>query len=282
MPASAVIVQHAAHTPLSGSPLGSPSLRPVASTLSADAAEPRGGRSATQTQRPYFSPRLQRSRSRPRGEVGMSSLAFAESVMRVVNARRARAAVLGMSPASPGGTLRETVEFAVDVPVWSAGCFSDLSTLHALRDKTLAHVHGLINHLAEQHSVHATYKLLARRPLSVGWGCIRLVPSSLDDVTGRPCQHNRRTSFVKPEGSLDAPAPSSPRRPLSMSFEHAIADEPEEEVEVSVKTGYSHANDEEDEEEADAVIKAEVDKRGAKEGQTFVMVIHGMESLILV
>ncbi|WOO82672.1 uncharacterized protein LOC62_04G006155 [Vanrija pseudolonga] len=281
MPASAVIVQHAAHTPLSGSPLGSPSLRPVASTLSPD--EPRGGRSATQTQRPYFSPRLQRSRSRPRGEIGMQSLLFAESVMKVVNSRRARAVVLGISPASPGGTQRETVEFVVDVPVWSAGCFSDLSTLHALRDKTLANVHGLINHLAEQHSVHATYKLLARRPLSVGWGCIRLVPSSLDDVAGTPCKHNRRTSFVKPEGSPHAPAVSSPRRPLSMSFEHAIVDEPEEEVEVDVKKGYSkESSDDEDEEEADSLVKAEVDKRGAKEGQSFVMVIHGMESLILV
>lgn len=201
-------------------------------------------------------------------------------------ARSARRSSL--SSTSPSGRP------AASLVRWSSCCLatgrapplitSDLSTLHALRDKTLANVHGLINHLAEQHSVHATYRLLARRPLSVGWGCIRLVPSSLDDVSGaKPCKHNRRTSFVKPEGSPHAPAASSPRRPLSMSFEHAIVDEPEEEVEVDVKKGYSkESSDDEDEEEADVLVKAEVDKRGAKEGQSFVMVIHGMESLILV
>lgn len=79
----------------------------------------------------------------------------------------------------------EKVELIVDYPVWSPGSFQgesaatslsrhvqtrnylvltrlDLSTLHALRDTTLTHVHALLSYLSTTHKISASYRLLAR------------------------------------------------------------------------------------------------------------------------
>ncbi|KAI9637268.1 uncharacterized protein MKK02DRAFT_32153 [Dioszegia hungarica] len=87
----------------------------------------------------------------------------------------------------------ERAELIVDVPVWSPGCFQDLSTLHALRDTTLSHTHSLLAHLMSVHGITASYRLLARSAVShgrgdprhSGWGCIRLAPLALASPAGR-------------------------------------------------------------------------------------------------
>lgn len=157
---------------------------------------------------------------------------------------------------SAGGSLggsweTERAELIVDIPVWSPGCFQgkwarrdrprfeieieieveviaalvltltsllDLSTLHALRDTTLCHTHALLAYLLREHSIPASYRLLARSaigsgssPSPHGWGCIRLAPT----VTTSPVVPKvelkpkyRRTSFVY-EGEREKRATTS-------------------------------------------------------------------------
>jgi hypothetical protein len=112
---------------LSNSPTSSPTLRPAEGVMASDDRVPRG---ATRSyNRPYTSPRLARSRSRPRGEVDAATRSFALSILEIARARKSRAAQLGVSPthacpSSPGRECQHIVEFEVDVPVWSAGCFA--------------------------------------------------------------------------------------------------------------------------------------------------------------
>lgn len=94
----------------------------------------------------------------------------------------------------------------------------DLSTLHALRDTTLCHTHALLAYLLREHSIPASYRLLARSaigsgssPSPHGWGCIRLAPT----VTTSPVVPKvelkpkyRRTSFVY-EGTQEKRATGS-------------------------------------------------------------------------
>lgn len=81
-------------------------------------------RSAGGTKAPYRSPRLERSRSRPRAAIDPPTRAFAVTIADVVQLRKARAESQGLS-SSPGGTgPADGVELIVDVPVWSNRCFS--------------------------------------------------------------------------------------------------------------------------------------------------------------
>lgn len=70
------------------------------------------------TKAPYRSPRLERSRSRPRFAIDAPTRAFAVTIAEVVQLRQARAESNG----SHGHSAN--VELIVDVPVWSNGCFS--------------------------------------------------------------------------------------------------------------------------------------------------------------
>ncbi|RSH88603.1 hypothetical protein EHS25_002830 [Saitozyma podzolica] len=246
---------------------------------------------------------------------------------------------------SAGGSLggsweTERAELIVDIPVWSPGCFQDLSTLHALRDTTLCHTHALLAYLLREHSIPASYRLLARSaigsgssPSPHGWGCIRLAPT----VTTSPVVPKvelkpkyRRTSFVyegerekrattahienrpvtgvaglglvpthdipsigetmakpKPKRTQVDRAHGNVTRTPEWTFEHALADESDEEdedVHVSLKEGYrsGSASDDEDEEEcADVIVARELDRRGAKEGSAFLMTLFGGPALIL-
>lgn len=177
------------------------------------------------------------------------------AVARSVSSSRARAASPGAGASLPGSWEGERAELLVDVPVWSPGCFqgtsfdsysrvvvvdlahrttsvpnegifgadcTDLSTLHSLRDRTLAQVHALLAHLISSHSIPASYHLLARSALATpsspsvshrsplnssaalpitpkyatpaqnaqrarhpGWGCIRLAPSVVSPMMGK-------------------------------------------------------------------------------------------------
>lgn len=79
-------------------------------------------------ERPYCSPRLARSRSRPRPEaVNAATREFAAAIAAIASERKSRAVLMGLSPHSPGGRDRDAIEFVVDVPVWSLGCFSGKS-----------------------------------------------------------------------------------------------------------------------------------------------------------
>lgn len=76
------------------------------------------------TKAPYRSPRLERSRSRPRFTIDSPTRAFAVTIAEIVQLRKARAESNGLG-SSPGGTRPgANVELIVDVPVWSNGCFS--------------------------------------------------------------------------------------------------------------------------------------------------------------
>lgn len=220
---------------------------------------------------------------------------------------------------SVGGSLagsweKERAELIVDVPVWSPGCFqgtsvslstllhpyripvlirTDLSTLHALRDTTLAHTHSLLGYLQRSHSLASSYRLLARSTVGatrqpVGWGCIRLAPSNSSPIAPRkelkPLVRRSSTSLhSNPTRRSSVPvSPTSPIREKTQDEaasrgrrappapEHAIVDEDEEdeEVEVKLKDGYisGTGSDVEEEETADEIIMKELDRRGAKEG----------------
>lgn len=160
----------------------------------------------------------------------------------------------------------------------------DLSTLHALRDTTLAHTHSLLGYLHRSHSLASSYRLLARSTVgasrtAVGWGCIRLAPSNSSPVAPlkelKPLMRRSSTSLHRRRSS--APAPVSPVSPIREKaqasrnpYESAIADEDEDddETEVKLKDGYisGSGSDAEEEETADQIIMKELERRGSKEG----------------
>lgn len=110
-----------------------------------------------------------------------------------------------------------------------ANCI-DLSTLHALRDRTLSHTHSLLAHLIGAHSIPSSYRLLARSAIthcsspnaqtlgyahahahkSVGWGCIRLAPSVVSPSAGNRSELGPRVRRSSMDFS-DSPS-TSPRR----------------------------------------------------------------------
>lgn len=202
---------------------------------------------------------------------------------------------------SVGGSLagsweKERAELIVDVPVWSPGCFQDLSTLHALRDTTLAHTHSLLGYLHRSHSLASSYRLLARSTVGasrtpVGWGCIRLAPSNASPVAPlkelKPLMRRSSTSLHRQHRRRSS-APVSPVSPIRTTWgvqESAIVDEDDEdeEVEVKLKGGYisGSGSDAEEEETADEIIMKELERRGSKEGSAFLMTVFGQPALIL-
>ncbi|WWC90860.1 uncharacterized protein L201_005797 [Kwoniella dendrophila CBS 6074] len=199
----------------------------------------------------------------------------------------------------------ERAELIVDIPVWSPGCFQDLSTLHALRDTTLSHTHALLSHLLNAHSTPATYRLLARSCVQPnhqhhlshhhGWGCIRLAPSITSPISShielKPSV--RRASLVHthstPNVHIRKPSPSR------VNHDKAIveSDDEDEAFEVKLKEGFSRSSiatsssssdeesDNDEEESADVIVGREIEKRGGKEGMAFLMTLFGQPALIL-
>ncbi|EIW67358.1 hypothetical protein M231_02500 [Tremella mesenterica] len=174
---------------------------------------------------------------------------------------------------------KERVELIVDVPVWSPGCFQDLSTLHALRDTTLAQTHSLLAFLLDSHGIAGTYRLLTRAPSGQsnkhGWGCVRLAPRP------HPVLHQSRSINV---ASLGRSPPMFGRNRPSLLFDNLDEDDDEEEDEemdgVMLRKGYM-SGDEEAEEDTEQVVVREIERRGLKEGQAFLMTLHGQPALIL-
>ncbi|ODN92818.1 hypothetical protein L198_05614 [Cryptococcus wingfieldii CBS 7118] len=216
---------------------------------------------------------------------------------------------LGRMQSLGGSWENERAELIVDYPVWSPGCFQDLSTLHTLRDKTLAHTHSLLSHLLNTHSTTTTYRLLARSatppkpsstrpsPFHHGWGCIRLAPSHAAE-SGKKAAQVRRTSLVQAGKPNFSPRLSLPRLPLhatsaidSSSDEESPANSPRVSArdyrEIRLRSGFSSgSSDEEDEagdeeESADVIVAKEIEKRGGKEGTVFLMTLFGQPALIL-
>ncbi|KAK4687956.1 hypothetical protein P7C73_g2158, partial [Tremellales sp. Uapishka_1] len=286
-------------------PTGSPKLVPLASSMT---PPPTRSFARPPQARPYQSPLCSRasvdqSVIAPEGDVKR----FAEMIAGVVEGRVGS----GLGSVTEGVGARssswekEKAELIVDIPVWSPGCFQDLSTLHALRDTTLSHTHVLLSYLATKHHLPASYRLLARSSppsssaaAAYGWGCIRLSPPT---TASQPrYQPKRRTSFVKPERRLSN----------ELSFEHAVADEDEDDrqqlaADVRLRDGYGSASgsgsdEEEEDESADSVVAREIQKRGCKEGSVgvvegdprasaeessrtaFVMTLFGQPALILI
>ncbi|WWC63124.1 uncharacterized protein I303_105724 [Kwoniella dejecticola CBS 10117] len=201
----------------------------------------------------------------------------------------------------------ERAELIVDIPVWSPGCFQDLSTLHALRDTTLSHTHALLSHLSSTHNTPATYRLLARSCAQPnhqhhsshhhGWGCIRLAPSISSPISA-PLELKpqvRRASLVRTHSSpMGHSARGKSRSPprygvLADATEKVIVEsEDEDEFEVKLKEGYSRSNistdsesEDDEEESADVIVGREIEKRGGKEGMAFLMTLFGQPALIL-
>jgi len=168
----------------------------------------------------------------------------------------------------------------------------DLSTLHALRDTTLAHTHSLLSYLLTEHQIPASYRLLPRSATSpnsgpsgssackhqIGWGCIRLAPS----ITS-PVQHKRELKpAVRRTSSVIARRPSikSPKKShdhdeevphFRLDLESAIADDDEDEhpKPVHLKNGFQSgvsSDDESEDECADVTVAKEVEQRKVKEG----------------
>ncbi|WVN90169.1 uncharacterized protein L203_105405 [Cryptococcus depauperatus CBS 7841] len=320
------------HTP---SPSASPKLVPVASTiapLSAPAVPypAMGGSVPTRSfvrgpqQRPYGSP-MQIKR-----ELDVETRRFADMLAGVVSARQRRSpgrrdvkkdekGLIEMvenvsatgsrnveasllrgrrsSGLAAGSWEADMAELIVDYPVWSPECFQDLSTLHALRDKTLLHTHALLSYLSNTRSVHATYRLLARSavappgpnssPSHHGWGCIRLTPSPKDNY-GRAGAKVRRASLVhssKPSLSL-SPERTKIRENAVDSDEESASSSRRGFGEFRLKEGYlsdsqGGSDDEDEEETADVMVAREVKRRGGKQGTVFMMTLFGQPALIL-
>ncbi|AFR95778.1 hypothetical protein C343_03884 [Cryptococcus neoformans C23] len=198
-----------------------------------------------------------------------------------------------------GSWEAERADLIVDYPVWSPGCFQDLSTLQSLREKTLSHIHLLLSHLQNAHHIHATYRLLARSAVSCpvsnpspfyhGWGCIRLAPCASQEY-GRAGAKVRRASLVH----SGRPSSFSPERKMSDS---AVVDSDDEDVspqmspraaaaEIKLREGFwsgsaSGSEDEDEEEVADVIVAREIEKRGGKEGMAFLMTLFGQPAIIL-
>lgn len=194
----------------------------------------------------------------------------------------------------------ERADLIVDYPVWSPGCFQDLSTLQSLREKTLSHIHLLLSHLQNVHNIHATYRLLARSAVSFpttnpspfhhGWGCIRLAPCASQEQ-GRAGAKVRRASLVH---ARRPPLSFSPERKMNDS---AVIDSDDEDsspqmsprtttADVKLREGFfngsaSGSEDEDEEEVADVVVAREIEKRGGKEGMAFLMTLFGQPAIIL-
>ncbi|WVQ74780.1 hypothetical protein IAR50_004386 [Cryptococcus sp. DSM 104548] len=220
-----------------------------------------------------------------------------------------------------GSWENERAELIVDYPVWSPGCFQDLSTLQTLRDVTLAHTHSLLSHLLNTHSTLTTYRLLARSavspppsarhprtkmsPFHLGWGCIRLAPShGAGPDSGRAGAKVRRASLVQGVKPFSFPLrhPAAPRlvlpHPLQESAIDSSSDEdsPTTSPRVNLRPGFSSgsgsSSDEDDDDDtaaeggeeeecADVVVAREIEKRGGKEGTVFLMTLFGQPALIL-
>ncbi|KAJ9125208.1 hypothetical protein QFC22_000162 [Naganishia vaughanmartiniae] len=75
------------------------------------------------------------------------------------------------------GVARDTPRFQliVDVPLWTPGCFQDLSSMQDVRDKTLASLHAIVDNLRLRGGVRTTYRLLSTAN-GGSWGCIRVAP----------------------------------------------------------------------------------------------------------
>ena len=257
------------------------------------------------TQRPYLLNNNRASAKVTKPVIGDTKV-FADKVAFLVEKRAGEARLTkglgaatstgntGKSPSTPGqltertertgrslggaGSFSSTNEFEraeliIDYPVWSPGSFQDLSTLHALRETTLAHTHALIDYLAMTHNIPASYRLLTRSATSsssppscthaVGWGCIRLMPTvtspvqhraelrpavrRTSSVGPRPIGinqshghgHHRRTSS-KSQSSVHAGSPLDDVPQFRLDFEEAIADEDEgDDIQVELRDGFS-------------------------------------------
>lgn len=182
-----------------------------------------------------------------------------------------------------GSWEKERAELIVDIPVWSPGCFSDLSTLHALRDTTLAHTHALLGYMLQTHTIAGTYRLLTRSAAQqgYGWGCVRLAPQAHHPGEHQVLKQVDHTGRAKAALSNMARVQSKPAR--KGILDNAVYSDDEDE-QVELKSGYRSgtASDEEEEvEPTDVIVEREIARRGSKEGTAFVMIIHGQPALIL-
>jgi len=245
------------------------------------------------------------------GDVVGDTKEFGDMVVHLVEerVRRLRSGDTGSGKggvkSAAGSWEVERVELIVDIPVWSPGCFQDLSTLHALRDTTLAYTHNLLAYLLKTHSLPASYRLLARSAVpqspnhpAPGWGCIRLSPYNKTTsptprrelkpaVRRSSLVHNERRGSRKSSGNGTSISPIRIRirKEGQGEFDEALASDDEDDVvPVELKEGYrsSGGSDDEGEEEcADVLVAKEVEKRGAKEGTAFLMTLFGQPALIL-
>lgn len=93
--------------------------------------------------------------------------------------RKSRMMEVKMRPAAKGwrkGVAKESVkiQLMVDLPCWEPGCYNDLSSMHALRDKTLQALHVVVDALTIR-GIRTTYRLHSTAN-GGAWGCIRVAP----------------------------------------------------------------------------------------------------------
>lgn len=300
------------HISLSASPNGSPTMHPLVSKMARSssgtitplnlssappATQPRSFARAPPV-RPYQSASCARA-GRVVRDVEGDTKEFGDLVVGMVekrsrNARGGGQVVNeeGRKVRSMGGSLagsweKEMAELIVDIPVWSPGCFQDLSTLHALRDITLTHTHSLLAYLLSAHSIAASYKLLTRSSTSQssGWGCIRLAPSGHASLGSSGCDLRpqvRRSSLVTEK--YKRPPVTIPTFDLDQAIADDDSEHEDEPVDVALKKGYTSQGDSDDEaegESADVMVAKEVERRGQKEGTAFLMTLFGQPALIL-
>lgn len=95
----------------------------------------------------------------------------------------------------------------------------------------------------------------------------------------------RRTSFVRPEREGSGGVASPPRRlshgqrPPSLSFDNAIHSDSESDADHSDDAAYDEDDDEKD---TDEIIRAEHQRRGGKEGISWITTLKGQLMLVLV
>ncbi|KAJ9097307.1 hypothetical protein QFC21_004976 [Naganishia friedmannii] len=175
------------------------------------------------------------------------------------------------------GVARDTPRFQliVDVPLWTPGCFQDLSSMQDVRDKTLASLHTVVDNLRLRGGVRTTYRLLSTAN-GGSWGCIRVAPFMSSTF--------KHQSFInRNETKVNAPAalrrstfagPALSHRLFgglggSLSTHHAL-----------LAGGAS----EDEKQEAARVVKMALEKDGdgvIPEARVFLLALNGQPALII-
>lgn len=169
------------------------------------------------------------------------------------------------------GVARESVRFQllVDVPCWEPGCYTDLSTMHALRDKTLKVLHNLVDSL-HLRGVRTSYRLQTTAN-GGAWGCIRVAPFMSSRLPPSALSHHYHAK---------SPLSAAPVTPSSILLNRRST------VAGSLPVGSSlmQRREMDEKEKVAKRIRLALEKDGegiVEENRTYLLAVNGQPALIM-